>query len=256
MNILLTNDDGIKSKGIEALKKALLDRGHNLLIIAPLTNQSGCSHRMNFYKNIKLTKLEEGERYVEYSLTGSPSDCVKLGVTKLAVGKIDLVISGVNDLPNTGTDLLYSGTFNGAYEGTFNGIKSIAISASSEETIVFAVDFLMQNFDAIINNFFDKPYTININVPKDVDSVKGVAICPIGDKKYTDIYNVYPTDNANETEYYLHGDEIFLYHNPTGCDVNMLNDNYITISPIKIGIMTDFGYINKLKDIKLKWKFV
>lgn len=252
MNILLTNDDGIKSRGLEALKDALIKANHNVIIVAPVDNQSGCSHRMHFYKKLRLTKLVERENLIEYSLDGSPSDCVKLAVTNLFKDKIDLVISGVNDLPNSGTDLLYSGTFNGAFEGTFNGIKSIALSATNIEYTNSAVDFLLKNLDVIYNEFFEKNYTININVPNYLDKVKGIKICPVGQKKYTVLYKVFETDNLNQKDYFLYGEEIFLPHNTTGCDVNMLNDGYITITPTRLEIVNNYEYCNKLKEIKLK----
>lgn len=252
MNILLTNDDGIKARGIEALKDALLEAGHKVIIVAPKNNQSGSSHRMHFYKKIRLSKLVETDNLLEYSLDGSPADCVKLAVTKLFKNQIDLVISGVNDVPNTGTDILYSGTFNGAFEGTFNGIKSIAISANNIDLTSSAVDFLMKNLDTFYNKFFDKNYTININVPDTLDNIKGVKICPVGEKKYTDLYEVFDTEDCNQKDYFLYGDEIFLPHNTTGCDVNMLNEGYITITPTRLEIVNNYEYCNKLKDIKLK----
>lgn len=252
MNILLTNDDGIKAKGIESLKHALINAGHNVIIIAPQNNQSGSSHRMHFYKKMRLKKLIDTETLVEYSLDGSPADCVKLGVTYLYKNKIDMVISGVNDLPNSGTDILYSGTFNGAFEGTFNGIKSIAISASSIEYTDSAVEFLINNLDILYNQFFDKEYTININVPCLLKDIKGIKICPVGDKKYTDLYEVFDTESKLEKDYFLYGEEIYLAHNPSGCDVDVLNAGYITITPTRLEIVNNYEYCNKLKDIKLR----
>lgn len=250
MKILLTNDDGIKSVGIEAIKNALIKDGHEVTIVAPCKNQSGCSHSMQFYNRIRLKKVEEGKGYIEYSLTGSPSDCVKLGLSKL-MPDADLVISGVNDLANSGTDLLYSGTFNGAFEGTVCGVDSIAISACSEEYIPSAVEFLMKNLTIFKEKFFDKPYTININVPNYLDKITGVVVCPLGEKKYTDLYKIYPTETDGETEYFLYGDEVFIERNPSGVDVNLLNEGYITITPTKLELVNNYEYVSKLREIEL-----
>lgn len=251
MNILLTNDDGIKSFGIETLKNALVASGHKVMVVAPTTNQSGCSHSMSFYKKLLLKKVEEGANYIEYSLSGTPTDCVMLAVRKLSKEPFDLVISGVNDVANSGTDILYSGTYNGAFQGTICGINSISISALNAEYIEDSVKFLINNLDTFKNKFFDENYTLNINVPNHLDKIKGAKVCPLGEKLYTDIYDEMPTDNEGEVEYFLWGNDIDLEHNPSGCDVNLLKENYITITPINIELVNNYGYCNKLKDIKL-----
>lgn len=251
MYILLTNDDGINSAGIQTLKNELQKNGHEILVVAPSRNQSGCSHSMSFYKKILLKKIGKSANCIEYSLDGTPADCVKLGISKLADKKIDLVISGVNDLANSGTDLLYSGTFHGAFEGTVCGVDSVAISAVNEEYIETAVDFLLKNLEIIKNNFFEKPLTLNINVPNKADKLCGVKICPIGVKKYEDLYEEIATDNPDETEYLLYGDEIHSEHNQLDCDVNLLKQNYITVTPITIELVNNYKYCEKLKDIAL-----
>ncbi|MBN1410990.1 MAG: 5'/3'-nucleotidase SurE [Spirochaetales bacterium] len=124
MTILLTNDDGIASESMIMLKKAL-GKAHEVWIVAPEREMSGCSHSITtINNNIKVKKLAERV----FSCAGTPADCVLLARLELVTVPIDLVISGINYGANLGTDIIYSGTVAGARQGAIMGIPSIAAS--------------------------------------------------------------------------------------------------------------------------------
>ena len=134
MNILICNDDGIFSEGLVTLAN-ILKKQHNITVFAPDGNRSGFSRSMSFHKDIVIKQIHNAIDGVEcYSVSGTPADCVKFGV--IASGKqFDLVVSGVNDGLNLGTDIIYSGTCAGAREGVIEGIPGVAISTDFKSFI-------------------------------------------------------------------------------------------------------------------------
>ena len=139
MQILLTNDDGISSPGINLLAKALREAGHRVFVVAPSINRSGCSHGLTFLNApCKLTEIEKDT----WVCSGTPVDCVIVallgGIPELCIAKEDgtltmekapdLVLSGINVGANLGTDVVYSGTAAAARQGSFFGIPSVALS--------------------------------------------------------------------------------------------------------------------------------
>lgn len=122
MNILLTNDDGIEAEGIQAFKAAL-QRTMNVIVVAPETEQSECGHRVTTKR--PLCVRQHAER--EFSVDGSPADCVRIGLLELA-SDIDWVISGVNHGGNLGADIWMSGTVAAAREGFLRRCSAVAVS--------------------------------------------------------------------------------------------------------------------------------
>ncbi len=125
MRILITNDDGITSPGIEVLERAAAAiPGAEVWTVAPEADQSGLSHSLTLNDPLRMRKV--GER--RFALRGTPSDCVIMAMRRIIGEKPDLVMSGVNSGQNTADDVTYSGTVAGAIEGTLLGIPSIAFS--------------------------------------------------------------------------------------------------------------------------------
>ncbi|MEM9329774.1 MAG: 5'/3'-nucleotidase SurE [Pseudomonadota bacterium] len=124
MKILLTNDDGINARGLVSLEKIARHFTDDVWTVAPETDQSGLAHSLTLSHPLRLRKLDERK----FALTGTPTDCVIMGVRELMDEPPDLVLSGVNSGQNIADDVTYSGTVAGAIEGTLLGIKSIALS--------------------------------------------------------------------------------------------------------------------------------
>src|SRR4051812_4586275 len=127
MRILLTNDDGVTSEGLTALRAALKDE-HEIEIVAPDRNWSISGHNRTMDRPLRVTEVTLRDGLKAYSTDGTPSDCVALVALGLLGYRPDLVISGINHGSNLGDDITYSGTVAAAMEGIIEEIPSIAVS--------------------------------------------------------------------------------------------------------------------------------
>jgi 5'/3'-nucleotidase len=125
MRILITNDDGIDSPGLHALREIARSLSDDVWVVAPETNQSGASHSLSLHEPLRMRKVDERT----FAVRGTPTDSVIMGVRHVLKDKTpDLVLSGVNRGANMAEDVTYSGTIAGAFEGTILGIRSVALS--------------------------------------------------------------------------------------------------------------------------------
>ena len=125
MRILLTNDDGINSPGLHALREIALQLSDDVWVVAPETNQSGASHSLSLHEPLRMRQVDERA----FAVRGTPTDSVIMGVRHVLKDKTpELVLSGINRGANMAEDVTYSGTIAGAFEGTILGIRSIALS--------------------------------------------------------------------------------------------------------------------------------
>ena len=188
MNILLCNDDGIFSEGLLTLAKLLRNK-HKVTVFAPSGNRSGYSRSVSFHKNIEVKPVYDIEGVEAYTVSGTPADCVKYAITALDT-KFDLVVAGINQGPNLGSDIFYSGTVNACFEANVENIPTIAFSN------VGLKDFKFTENAVVIENIFEKlveitsgNYTLNVNIPNvKATEISGVKICEAGVCKYTDGY--------------------------------------------------------------------
>lgn len=125
MRILLTNDDGIDSPGLHALREIALQLSKDVWVVAPESNQSGASHSLSLHEPLRMRKIDDRA----FAVRGTPTDSVIMGVRHVLKDKTpDLVLSGINRGANMAEDVTYSGTIAGAFEGTILGIRSMALS--------------------------------------------------------------------------------------------------------------------------------
>ncbi len=158
MNLLLTNDDGIDGQGLLVLA-SVLSKKHNVFVVAPKKNKSGASCQMNVAVPLELKKVEMQGCKVAFYLDGSPVDCVLSGLNGDYIGeKIDAVISGINDGPNIGTDIVYSGTCGGARQASLTGIPGIALSIdfTSRDANEYTENFYFENIAEFTLNNLEK----------------------------------------------------------------------------------------------------
>ena len=124
MRILLTNDDGIHAPGLAVLEKIARQFSDDIWICAPDEEQSGMGHARTLTRPVRLRK--HGER--RFSVTGTPTDAVTMGLRKVIEAQPDVILSGVNRGANLADDITYSGTVSAAFEGALAGVRSIAMS--------------------------------------------------------------------------------------------------------------------------------
>jgi len=120
--ILVSNDDGIRSEGIKALRAALESLGE-VYVVAPDRERSAASHSLTLHRPLRVEKI--GPR--EYAVDGTPTDCITLAVNGILPRRPSIVVAGINKGGNLGEDISYSGTVSAAMEGTLLGIPAIAV---------------------------------------------------------------------------------------------------------------------------------
>lgn len=129
MNILLTNDDGIRAPGLKALADAFSAAGHEVYICAPNRERSAVSHGGTFDRALRAEPVDYPGAKAAWACDGTPSDCASLGVFLVRrQAKLDLAISGINRGMNAGGACVYSGTVGAAMEAAMAGVQALAVS--------------------------------------------------------------------------------------------------------------------------------
>ncbi|MGI6593988.1 MAG: 5'/3'-nucleotidase SurE [Christensenellales bacterium] len=244
MNILLVNDDGYRAAGIISLAKSL-SKDHKVTVVAPLKCSSGMSHAMTFNKSITLQKIE-CEHYDCYATSGTPADCVKVGLSLMAENPPDLVISGINNQANLGTDVAYSGTASAAMEASLEGLKAIAVSSEIEkdDDFEYISHYFIKNLPFYLK-LASKKYCISVNINPPSIGNKGHKIVSLGVRKFCDIYLIRKGDNGLYS-YTLIGHPINI-ENKEDTDVYWYNQGYATITPLfsDASAKARISYLNK-----------
>ena len=248
-HILLVNDDGVNSDGIKLLAEKLVLIGFKVTIIAPNKEKSCYSHLITLFDNICYKTIKIEPNLEIYSLKGSPADCVKFGLLHIIKDKVDLIISGINNVMNVGNDIYYSGTVCAAIEGSLTNIPSIAISLDEfGHGYGDSINFIANNLDTFMSMILENKTILNINIPyADFQKIKGVKITMVGEKLYDDYYV------KKFRGYVLKGLQREFVKTNQDTDVEVTADGYISISPIKIEFTSKSIY-EKLKSAELKIK--
>ena len=244
MNILLSNDDGVKSAGLIALADKLSE-SNNILIVAPDGNRSASSHSLTLTKKVLLKKIRDDENVKIYSLSGTPADCVKFAKLVFKDFNADIVVSGINKGHNIGSDILYSGTVSIACEAAFFGHIAFAFSAFSHKASDFSgySDFAVKIIDTLLP-LSQKGDIWNVNFPDaPSDEIRGIKITGLGKQIYSDRY-----EKLSDDEYILVGSPINHVDNDDDCDVEWIKKEFITVTPVLFN-KTNYERIKEVKDI-------
>lgn len=246
MKILITNDDGINHPGIIALYNAVKDLG-DITVVAPNIERSAASHAISLQHPIQLEQiLFNGQ--MGYACSGTPVDCVKLGIHELFNEKPDLILSGINKGSNTSQNILYSGTVSAAVEGAFNGIPSMAFSITSLTPPEYesATQISKKLIEKFIKLKLNSNSVINVNIPPfELDEIKGIKITRQGKSRFEDYYF---KNDKNENAFHLDGD-LKVVRDEDYNDDNCVEDGYVSVTPLKFEL-TNFEYYNNLKNIE------
>lgn len=244
MRILITNDDGINAKGIQLLAKALQNK-HEIVVVAPDRQRSASSHSITLTEPLIIKSVKvEGLNCKCFSVSGTPADCTKIALEKLTTEKIDIVISGINDGFNLGTDVLYSGTVSAAIEAAIMKVPSIAISCNgSDESFQIAIDYIDEIVETLKVQEIQGDLVLNINIPPvDRKDVKGIKVCKIGERNYKGVFiEMECTDEC--TTYKVQGAPEDLDN--MGTDVLHVKEGYITLTPLHYDL-TNFKILEQV----------
>jgi len=186
--ILVSNDDGITSKGIRILVSVMKKLG-DVVVVAPDSPQSGMGHAITIGQTLRLNEEDIFEDVLAFKSSGTPADCIKLAKHYvLKDRKPDLVVSGINHGSNTSISVLYSGTMSAAIEGALEGLPSIGFSLcdfSSKADFSHVEEWVEKIARQVLENGIPKGIALNVNFPpKRNEAIRGVKICRQADAKW------------------------------------------------------------------------
>jgi 5'-nucleotidase len=229
MNILLTNDDGLNSGGIIKLAEALRSGGkHKVSVVAPDVNRSGISHALSILNNaVKLSYIGEDT----WSCSGYPADCVIAGVNGLLSECPDLVLSGINQGENIGTDMIYSGTAAAAKQGSLAGIPSMALSLAGRGPYHWdmAVSWAAGHLEELLSYWRRDTY-VNVNIPNCPDNPMGIIPSWPAAKTYKDTFSIVKS-NCESRYCFLEAGEDITFIEP-GSDYDVVGRNFVSVSSV------------------------
>ncbi len=250
MEILITNDDGIESKGLRVLAKQMQALGH-VTVVAPDGARSGQSSAISVMKPMRLRKVDLLEKVDAYTTNGNPADCVKLALNVLFKNQnIDLVVSGINHGSNASINVVYSGTMGAIFVAAEHSIPAIGFSLCAREA---DADFseMERHILPITRQLIEQPYPYgfcyNVNAPKGkIIGTKITRQC----KGYWDKEIKEYTDPSGEPFYWLVGEFVNAEPESEDTDEWALAHGYMSITPTTID-MTD-GKWSDLTNIGLE----
>jgi 5'-nucleotidase len=267
MKLLVSNDDGIFAPGIRALADTLAQAGHQVTVVCPDRERSATGHGLTLHKPIRAEPIA-GLFYdgiQAWACSGTPSDCVKLALGALLDSPPDMVLSGINQGANLGTDILYSGTVSAAMEGVIEGIPSIAFSLTSFQWRDFqpAAAVAQSLLGTLETTPLHSPMLLNVNIPAVADTaLKGMVLARQGIRRYVDLFEK-RIDPRGKTYYWLAGEVLedvvdvpegyealahamkqlpeFANLEAIPTDVQAIRENFVTITPLHYNLTSLLG---------------
>lgn len=238
LRLLISNDDGVYAKGLMTLARILAELG-NVDIVAPDRNRSGASNSLTLNAPLHIKNLENGIISVE----GTPTDCVHLAITGILPEMPDMVITGINDGPNLGDDVWYSGTVAAAMEGRFLGLPALAISLVGErfryhETAAKVAYQLIQH---IVKEPLSPSTILNVNVPDlPYHDLKGFEVTRLGTRHRSDP-TIRQIDPRGHPVYWVGaaGPE---QDSSRGTDFFAINNNRVSVTPLRVDLTYYEGF--------------
>jgi 5'-nucleotidase len=254
MRLLISNDDGIYALGILALANTMAEAGHEVSVVCPDRERSATGHGLTLHQPIRAEIVESvfHPNIKAWACDGTPSDCVKLALWALLDSPPELVLSGINQGANLGTEILYSGTVSAAMEGLIEGIPSVAFSLTSYTSKDFAGAAKFAKI--LVEQLAQKPkldsMLLNVNIPAvESSQIKGVKFTRQGVRRYVDVFDK-RVDPRGKTYYWLTGEVLEDVEPPVSFnlpenipfDVHVIRDNYISITPLHYNLTYPNGF--------------
>jgi len=246
MKILITNDDGIDSLGIKALVgeiKGIAD----VIVVAPDREKSASGHSITISSPLRINKFYRNNLFFGYAVNGTPVDCVKLAVKVISKEKPDMLISGINLGPNTGTHIIYSGTVAAAVEAAVLGIPSFAVSLAifNNPDYRFSSLFAKRLALSIKKSGLPDGISLNVNIPAvREDEIKGVRLTVQGKTKF--VGSVKKRVDTRGLPYYWLSPDIVEDRGNSDLDTTAIQNKEVSITPLGFD-MSDRKSLDKLK---------
>lgn len=238
--ILVTNDDGVTAPGLLALAREIRKLG-DVLILAPDRNWSGMGHVKTIGRPLRVREVELSDGSTAFTSDGAPSDCVALALLGYFDTPFDLVVSGINPMPNFGHDVTYSGTVTAAMEAVIGGVRGIAFSLGSENNHLCTMDYstaaqlARQVVENTLLHNLPEGVLLNVNIPHlPLAEIKGFKITSQGTRIYRDRLDK-RIDPRGNPYYWISGDA------PSGVpregtDYGALSAGFVSITPLQLDL--------------------
>lgn len=240
--ILITNDDGYHSEGIEALENAMKLVGE-VYVVAPESEMSGASHSLTLARPLRIRKLDERH----WTVDGTPTDCVTLALNRILPEELrpDICVSGINHGANLGEDASYSGTVAGALEATILGVPGIAISLVANRSHDFTESAIIaKNIVAkALNEGLPEFTLLNVNVPK--GTPKGIKVAKQGFKSAKPVISEHIDPRGKP--YYWIGEQRDGFRAEGGTDFEAVDEGYVSVTPMQADL-TNYSVLAHLRD--------
>ena len=247
--ILVTNDDGISAPGIRTLISAMNEIG-DVVVVAPDSPQSAMGHAITINSTLHCNsiKIDDGPQ-IEYSCSGTPADCVKLGINEILDRKPDICVSGINHGSNSSINVIYSGTMSAAVEASVEGVPAIGFSLLDynwNADFSQIREYVIKITKKAIKEGIPKGNALNVNFPKlKKEEIKGIKVCRQANAYWIEKFD--KRTNHKGREYYWLTGEFINKDKGSDSDEWALENGYISIVPIKFD-MTDHDNISKLRN--------
>ncbi len=246
--ILLTNDDGINARGLYALWREISALGE-VAIVAPDSERSAAGHAITLTEPLRAKEIYRDDLLYGYAVNGTPADSVKVAVKALLPRTPDLVVSGINLGPNTGTNVIYSGTVSAATEAAILGIRAIAVSLGTfvNPDYGLAARFARSLAEKVLKREEPARLLLNVNVPAVPESeIRGVKVTHQGIARFREVME--QRIDLKGRPYYWLGGEMDRPSNDHGSDHTAMLENYISVTPLHFD-MTDYRLLPEME----KW---
>jgi 5'-nucleotidase len=243
--ILVTNDDGVRSKGIQALAEALEPLGQ-VVVVAPTREVSAIGHALTLHHPLRLEHIRDAT----YALDGTPTDCVNIAVAAVLKGLPDLVVSGINRGLNVGDDVTYSGTVSGAMEGALLGVPAIAVSLQQgpgEWEFGDAARIARDIVEFVIRNGLAPRTFLNVNVPR--RTPRGIRVTVQGKRNHSTTVTERHDPRGRAYFWIGEGKDDWL---PSGnSDHEAVRAGYVSVTPLQADL-TAHDAVEPLKGLGLE----
>ena len=246
--ILVTNDDGITAPGIRNLVSFMNEIGE-VVVVAPNSPQSGKGHAITIDSTLTIEEIGLDGPQKDYSLSGTPVDCVKFALNKILPRKPDLVVSGINHGANSSINVIYSGTMSAAVEAGVEGLQAIGFSLldfSWDADFSQAKEHIQTIVKKVLANPIPKGTVLNVNIPNlKKEEIKGIKVCRQANAKWEENFDE-RTNPHGKKYYWLTG---YFNNMDSGDDADetALADGYISIVPVKFDL-TAHEHLKQLRE--------
>ena len=249
--ILITNDDGVRAKGLRTLDEVAMEFG-DVIVMAPAANSSGKSHSLTTERPLRVSEIKKEDGLQVFACDGTPVDCVKLAVEYFCPRKPDLVLSGINHGSNSSINVLYSGTMGAVIEATALGLDAIGFSLlnhNPEADFTAAVPYVRHIIGKVLEKGLPVDVSLNVNIPRlAADEIKGIKVCHEARAQWLDSFEQ-RVDPQGRPYWWLTG-KFVCNDPPRTSDEWALANGYVSVVPIHPDF-THYAAIEELEWLKI-----